>query len=95
MAMYVFEGNVVTLGIRKMAGMLHCALATAHKALKSLCSGGFVVQRPAANGRRSVYELTSPVFAQKQGVVTVVRSGPRGKRMVSVAAEDIRAGAAS
>lgn len=93
MAMYAYEGNVVTLGIRKMAAMRHVGLATVHRLLKILKDCGHIATDRPASGKRSFYELTSPVFAQKQGKSTVIRSSPRGKRMVSVAPENMQASA--
>ena len=91
MAMYVFEGNVVSLGMRKMAALMHVGIGTIHRLLAKLKQSGYVISKPVANGQRSFYELTSPVFAQKQGKQTVLRSSPKGIRMVSVAPEDVRA----
>lgn len=84
MAMYTFEGNVVSIGIRKMASVLGSGNATALRMVRSLEAGGYILIQAGVNGRRSFYELTSPVFAQKQGKVDVIRSGPRGSRLVSV-----------
>jgi DNA-binding transcriptional ArsR family regulator len=84
MAMYVYEGNVVTLGMRKIANMMHVGRSTVSRLLQTLVKAGFVKANPKKAGKRAFYELTSPVFAQKQGKVNVIRSGPRGSRLVSV-----------
>lgn len=90
MAAWVFEGSVVRIGQRRISEVLGMSRTTVARKISELASAGFIFARTVQRGQRSYYSLASPVFGQKQGKKTVIRSSPRGdRRMVSVAKEDV------
>lgn len=84
LASSVWQGRTCTLGNEWIAAMTHVSARQVRYSVQSLIAAGHVQMAPRKRGQRAVYLLTSPVFGQKQGHVNVVRSTPRGKRMVSV-----------
>lgn len=81
----VYQGRVAKVGMRQMGKIMGKSAATIKRRIAELTVAGHLkadVQRK--NGQRGCYELTSPVFGQKQGNAAVVVSAPRGKRLVSV-----------
>ena len=84
LAAHVFEGSTARIGIRALARLAAMGKNTANAAIKELAGRGHIsiVEMPA--GHRNMYVLRSEMFGQKQGSVNIVRSTPRGKRLVSV-----------
>jgi hypothetical protein len=80
-----FQGNVVYIGMRQIATLSGMSPATVMRRIRELESAGHLVVKKDSAGKRSWYELTSPVFGQKQraNVDSVLVSGPR-KRLVTV-----------
>lgn len=64
--------------------MLGLGLATVSRKIAELENANYIKTKSGGAGRRSWYELLSPVFGQKQGKTDVIVSSPRGKRLVSV-----------
>lgn len=86
MAMHIFEGNIVQVGIRRLAELRNKGKSTIDRQIKELQAAGYLVRCPSTRGKRAGYMLASEIFGQKQGRETVIRSSPDGtrKRMVSV-----------
>lgn len=86
LALKTFQGNISSIGLRQLGKLAGMSPATAMRRLRELISTGHLKISKAGNGQRAWYELTSPVFAQKQraGVETIVQY-PR-RRLVSVRA---------
>lgn len=81
----VYEGSVARVGMRQMGKIMGKSAATIGRRIGELVAAGHLtIDAKRKNGQRGYYRLTSPVFGQKQGKVDVVRSAPRGKRLVSV-----------
>lgn len=81
----VFQGNVANIGSRRIAEIARTTQRMVLKSIRKLVDAGHLaIAESKGKGYRSMYILTSPVFGQKQGKVNVVRSTPRGKRLVSV-----------
>lgn len=91
LAMHAFEGGSASIGVRRLAELLpRSSKSEIHRRIKELEGSGHLTIKRGTNGQRSFYVLNSPVFGQKQGKETIIRSLPSGaKRMVSVAAEDV------
>jgi DNA-binding IclR family transcriptional regulator len=90
LAAWVFEGSVARIGQRRIAKRLGFSQPSASRCLKELNEAGFIVPIREGNGKRNWYRLTDPIFRQKQGKETVLRSARSGvPRMVSVAKEDV------
>jgi len=84
LALKTYQGNIASIGCRQLSDLIGVGRMSAHRAVKELIAAGYVKAGGSGNGQRAWYELTSPVFAQKQ------RSGvdesvdyPR-RRLVSV-----------
>lgn len=89
-AMHAFQGATASIGVRRLSQFLPGATKSeVHRRLKELATLKYIQIRKAANGQRSIYFLPSPIFGQRQGRETVIRSSPKGSRMVSVALEDV------
>jgi hypothetical protein len=73
------QGNVATLGMRKLADMLGVGRSTINRRISQLVSLGHL--KPSnSQGKRAFYELTSPVFGQKQrDDISTLTSSPRGR----------------
>lgn len=84
LASAVWQGRTCTLGNDRIAAMTGVSPRQVRNSIKALVKAEHVQMAPRKRGQRAVYALTSPVFGQKQGKVNVVRSSPRGKRLVSV-----------
>ncbi len=85
----VYEGRVARVGMRQMGKILDVSAATIMRRVKELLAAGHIRMRTEA-GRRAFYEVTSPVFGQKQGRETVVVSSPRGgRRFASIDREEV------
>lgn len=84
MALWVFQGNVVYIGMRQLSKLTGLSPATVMRRIRDLVDAGHLAVKKDVNGKRSWYELLSPVFAQKQvdGMDETV-SYPQ-KRLVSV-----------
>lgn len=81
----VWQGRVGSLGNRQIALIARVSQPTASRSIARLVNSGHIeIAASKGKGYRAIYILTSPVFGQKQGNVNVVRSTPRGKRLVSV-----------
>lgn len=89
MALFVFQGNIVAIGLRELGKLCGISAASAMRRVKELEAGGHVRVKRGSNGQRAHYELVSPVFAQKQraGVEEVVETPSGARRMVSVREE--------
>lgn len=84
LAAHVFEGSTARIGIRALARFAAMGKNTANAAIKELAERGHISIVEMAAGHRQMYVMQSEIFGQKQGNVNVVRSTPRGKRLVSV-----------
>lgn len=84
LAQAVWQGNVASIGMRRIAEESRMTLKNAHACIGRLVNGGHLQILAAERGRRAMYILTSNVFGQKQGKVDEVISAPSGKRLVSV-----------
>jgi DNA-binding Lrp family transcriptional regulator len=89
MASAVYQGSVARIGQRLIGRLVGLSAMTVGRRIQELVVFGHARASHCKNGERGWYELTSPVFGQKQGVATEIRSTPRGRRMVSIAAEDV------
>ena len=86
LAMSTFQGSVAYVGQRFIGELLGMSQSTVSRRLKELERAGHVVHAPDSRGKRAHWELTSPVFGQKQGRVTEVVTAPSGgRRYASVA----------
>ena len=88
MALKTFQGNIASIGVRQLGEILGICRMSVQRAIKELLETGDLKARETGNGQRAWYELTSPVFAQKQrsGVEEVQTYGPLSaprKRLVS------------
>ena len=83
LSLKTFQGNVATLGVRKLADLSGKGKSTVNRALRELAEIGHIRPAERKRGQRGFYVLTSPVFAQKQGEADEIISRPR-KRLVSV-----------
>jgi DNA-binding MarR family transcriptional regulator len=90
MAAKVRQGNVASIGQIEIARRLRCSRTTVVDGIRQLVDLGHVIATNRSPRARGVYMLKSNVFGQKQrdGITTVV-SGPRGRRMVTVAPEKV------
>lgn len=88
LALDVFEGRTASVGTRQLGKLLGKSAQTVLRRIGELVKADHLKIAPIQTGRRATYELTSPIFAQKQGKANVVVSSPRGRRLVSVKAED-------
>lgn len=86
LALKTYQGNIASIGLRQLARLIGVGRMSAQRAVKELIAVGHVKIQEGASGQRAWYELTSPVFAQKQraGAEAVVEY-PR-RRLVSVRA---------
>lgn len=81
----VYQGRIARVGMRQMGKIMGKSAATVKRRIAELTMAGHLkADDKRKNGQRGCYELTSPVFGQKQGKENVVVSAPRGKRLVSV-----------
>ena len=81
----VWQGRVGSIGNRKIAEISRMSQPSVSRSVARLVKGGHVeISESKGKGYRAIYILTSQVFAKKQGKVDIVRSTPRGKRLVSV-----------
>ena len=83
LSLKTYQGNVSTLGIRKLAELSGKSKSSVHRAIQELSISGQIQPVARQRGQRGYYVLTSEVFAQKQGKKFEVVSYPR-KRLVSV-----------
>lgn len=84
LAAHVFEGNTARVGIRALARYGAMSKNTANVAIRELQDRRHIRVANLGAGQRQMYVLCSEIFGQKQGNVNVVRSTPRGRRLVSV-----------
>lgn len=86
LASSVFQGNVATVGMRRIGKLIGKSPATVMRRLRELEAAGHIKVPPQRLGQRGFYELLSPVFAQKQraGIEEVVSSPSGGRRLASV-----------
>jgi DNA-binding transcriptional MocR family regulator len=86
----VWQGNVASVGTRRLAELLKTTQSRVARAVKELVARGCVENRRVKRGQRATYVITSPVFGQKQGRATVVVSSPKGgRRYASVDVEEV------
>ena len=86
LALSVYQGSVTRVGIRQLGRVIGRSPATVSRRLSELVANGHVKTLKLKNGQRAWYELTSPVFGQKQGHETVVVRGQSGApRFASIA----------
>lgn len=73
LSLKTFQGNIASIGVRELGKMLGICKSTTKVAVDELIAAGHI-KAHHENGKRAVYELTSPVFAQKQraGVNAIV-----------------------
>ena len=89
MAFYVWQGRVCCETYADLADMCGLTKATVIEAVKSLCELGHAKKTGDERSRVS-FELTSPVFGQKQGKKTEIIRGASGiPRYASVAVEEV------
>jgi hypothetical protein len=79
-----FQGAVSVIGSRMVATSIGISRNKVKKSLQALAEQGHIKKSGQRIRGRNSYELTSPVFGQKQGKQNVMISGPRGRRLVSV-----------
>lgn len=85
LAIAAWQGSTCSVGMRYIASSLGSTPRLVNKSIRKLLEAKHVIRPDGArNGSRAIYILTSPVFGQKQGRANVVRSAPKGKRLVSV-----------
>lgn len=86
LAASVFQGNVATIGMRRIGALIGKSPATVMRRLRELTEATHIKPGQRKNGQRAFYVLTSPVFGQKQraGVEELVSSPSRGRRLASV-----------
>ncbi len=84
LAAHVFEGSTARIGVRALARYGAMSKNTANAAIVELSERGHIGIANMGRGQRQMYVLHSEMFGQKQGKVNIVRSTPRGKRLVSV-----------
>lgn len=86
LACHAWAGNSASVGTARLCALLGVSRPTVLAAMKRLSACGHLAKAPGAPGRRAVFLLASPVFAQKQGEMDQVHSGsPSGvPRLVSV-----------
>lgn len=85
MASTVWQGNICRMSLAEIAELCGTTRQVVLRAIKNLAALGHV-RIPSSNKERKSgwYELTSPVFGQKQGKEDVIVSSPRGQRYVSM-----------
>jgi len=85
LARYTFQGTTVSIGHRRIAGILGLHKETVGTAIHELEEGKHIVIRGRGKARR-VYHLQSTVFGQKQraGVEEVISSPSGGRRLATV-----------
>ncbi|OFX13215.1 MAG: hypothetical protein A2Z18_11145 [Armatimonadetes bacterium RBG_16_58_9] len=84
LALKTYQGNIATFGSRQLGELIGVSRMSALRAIKELVAVGHL-KASTKNGSRAFYELTSPVFAQKQGRKTEIAVGPSGgRRLVSI-----------
>ncbi len=89
LALSVFEGRIASVGMRQLGKLIGKSAQTVQRRIAELVNAGHLATASGQAGKRAKYELTSPVFAQKQGKVNVVVSSPRGRRLASVRTEEV------
>ena len=89
LAWQCWQGRTSAVGTRTIASKLGISRNQVKASLSRLIELGHL-QAAGKVRNRNAYILTSPVFAQKQGRETIIRSAPGGvPRMVSIAREDV------
>lgn len=90
LALDVFEGRTASVGMRQLGKIAGKSAQTVQRRMGELVATGHVKVSPKVSGKRAIYELTSPLFGQKQGKVNVVVSAPNGgKRFASIRREEV------
>lgn len=86
LSLKTFQGNIATLGVRKLADLTKRSKSAVHRAIQELIKSGHVAQASKVRGQRAQYMLTSPVFGQKQRDINSgksskeeIVSGPRNR----------------
>ena len=82
---YTYQGMTVSIGHRRIAGILGLHKETVGTAIHELEEGKHIVIRGKGKARR-IYHLQSAVFGQKQraGIEEVIGSPSGGRRSASV-----------
>jgi len=85
LARYTFQGTTVSIGHRRIAGILGLHKETVGTAIHELEEGKHIVIRGKGKARR-IYHLQSAVFGQKQraGIEEVISSPSGGRRLATV-----------
>ena len=86
LALSVYQGNIARVGMRQLGKIIGKSAATVKRRIVELVKAGHLKPNTGKSGERAFYELTSPVFGQKQrsGVTEVVSSPSRGRRYASL-----------
>lgn len=85
LALATWQGSTCSVGMRHIAKSLGSTTRLVQQSVQRLIvAKHLTVPGEPKRGMRAIYILTSQVFGQKQGRVNVVRSTPKGKRLVSV-----------
>ena len=95
LALPVLQGNVSSVGMRVVAGILHVSPQTVMRRIRELVAAGHVeISKGTGKGKRAWYLLTSPVFGQKQAAdVKEIANGPSGQpRLVSLPRKTVAKG---
>lgn len=66
LSLKTFQGNIATLGVRKLETLTGRGRSIVHRALQELAKAGHIAPASKTRGQRAQYVLTSPVFGQKQ-----------------------------
>lgn len=86
LAASVWQGNVAKVGRRWISKEIGLSPRLVIAAIKKLIECGHVKTQDRKHGQRGIYELTSSVFAQKQGRIDEVATNPESgaKRLVAM-----------
>lgn len=66
LALQTFRGTASSIGMRELGNRTNTSPATVMRRLRELEKAGHIRTVKTANGKRSWYELTSPVFAERK-----------------------------
>jgi DNA-binding Lrp family transcriptional regulator len=83
MASAVYQGAVARIGQRLIGRLVGLSAMTVGRRIQDLVDMGHIRASKCKRGERGWYELTSPVFGQRQGKESVIISRPR-RRLASV-----------
>lgn len=66
LALWVFQGNVARIGMRRIGREVGLSAATVCRRLQELAAAGYISAGSVKPGERAYYVLNSEVFGQKQ-----------------------------